>query len=102
MNKKRQIVRLLEKRTVVSFEELLAIVGNEDTTKKYIMELKEYGVIASDGWIKVRGTRVKVYCISKEGLEAYKQELERRRMKKIQNLLKFTDSPSHFRWSRPE
>ena len=84
MSKKEHLVRFLEKRRIVSFDELLEFLGSPNTTKHYVMELKRFGVLKARDVLKLDGKQVVVYFISRKGLEAYKEELQRRRQKKVE------------------
>ena len=84
MTKKERLVRFLEGRRIVSYNELLRLLGSENTTKHYIMELKEFGVLKYRDTLNLGDQRVVVYFISHKGLEAYKEELRRRREKKVE------------------
>ena len=84
MSKKERLVRFLEKRRIVAFNELLQLLGSVNTTKHYVMELKEFGVLKYRDVLRLNGKQVVVYFISHKGLEAYKEELKRRREKKVE------------------
>lgn len=84
MSKKERLVKLLERRRIISFDELLQLLGSENTTKHYVMELKEFGVLKYRDVLRLNGKQVVVYFVSQKGLEAYKEELRRRREKKVE------------------
>ena len=80
--KKEKLVRKLEKRSIISFNEFVEILGSINTAKHYVLELKRYGVLKYRDIVRVEGKRVVVYFISHKGLEEYKVELQRRKEKK--------------------
>ena len=84
--KKKKLIKFLEKRQIVLSTELLELLGSRNTLKSYLRELSEYGVIAARDILAINGRQVAAYCISHENLEFYKQDLERRRQKRLQNL----------------
>lgn len=85
--KKKKLIKFLEKRQIVLSTELLELLGgNRNTLKSYLRELSEYGVIQARDIIWLNGRQVALYCISHENLELYKQDLERRRQKRLANL----------------
>ena len=81
--KKERLVRFLEDRRIVAFDELVQLLGSENTAKHYIMELKRFNVLKYRDVIKVNGRQITVYFVSKKGLEAFKEELRKRRQKKV-------------------
>ena len=88
MTKKEELVRFLEGRRIVSYNELLRLLGSENTTKHYIMELRRAGVLKYRDIIEVDGKRVVAYFVSQKGLTAYKDELRRRKQKKAELIQK--------------
>ena len=88
MSKKDKLIKLLAKRRVISYNEILDLLGSENTTKHYIMELRRYGVLKYRDVLKLDNRRVVVYFVSKKGLEEYKVELQRRKEKKAEILRK--------------
>ena len=84
--KKKKLIRFLEKRQIVLSTELLELLGSRNTLKSYLKELSEYGVIQARDIVWLDNRQVALYCISHENLELYKQDLERRRQKRLQNL----------------
>lgn len=84
MSKKERLVKLLERRRIISFDELLQLLGSVNTTKHYVMELKEFGVLKYRDVLRLNGKQVVVYFVSRKGLEQYKEELKRRREKKVE------------------
>ena len=88
MSKKEKLVKTLEKRRIISYDELVTILGSVNTAKHYIMELRRYGVLKYRDSIKVQDKRVTVYFVSRKGLEQYKIELQRRKEKKAEILRK--------------
>ena len=84
---KKKLIRFLEKRQIVLSTELLELLGgNRNTLKSYLKELSEFGVFQARDVVWLNGRRVAIYCISHENLELYKQDLERRRQKRLANL----------------
>ncbi|MBB5253514.1 hypothetical protein [Sulfurisphaera ohwakuensis] len=88
MSKKEKLVKTLEKRRIISYEEIVNTLGSINTAKHYIMELKKFGVLKYRDSIKAQGKRIVVYFVSKKGLEEYKRELQRRKEKKAEILKK--------------
>ena len=83
MSKKERLVKLLERRRIISFDELLQLLGSVNTTKHYVMELKRFGVLKARDVLRLDRPIV-VYFVSHKALKEYEEELQRRRQKKVE------------------
>ena len=86
LSKKAKLLRFLEKRRIVSFTEILQLLGSINTAKHYVMELKRAGVLKHRDVLRLDGRPVVVYFVSRKGLEQYKEELQKRKQKKVELL----------------
>lgn len=77
-SKKFKLVKFLEKRRIVTFDELRQLLGSEATTKAYVGELKRAGVLKYRDLLRLNGRTYVAFFVSHKGLEAYKQELEQK------------------------
>ena len=84
VTKKDALIHFLEKRRIVSFDEIVQLLDSVNTAKHYIMELRRAGVLKYRDVVTVKGKQATVYFVSHKGLEAYKEELRRRRQKKVE------------------
>ena len=80
--KKERLLGFLEERRIVSFSELVELLGNKDTAKHYVMELRRAGVLKYRDVIRAGDKRVVVYFVSPRGLEQYKEELRQKKLRK--------------------
>ena len=80
--KKARLLRLLEERRIVSFNEVLQVLGNKDTAKHYVMELRRAGVLKYRDVIRVGDKRVVVYFVSHVALKEYEEELRQKKLRK--------------------
>ena len=83
MKKKDKLLRFLEKRRIVAYNEILMLLGSENTTKHYIMELRRAGVLKARDVLRL-GRPIVVYFVSHKALKEYEEELERRRQRKAE------------------
>ena len=80
--KKKRLLGFLEERRIVSFNELVELLGNKDTAKHYVMELRRAGVLKYRDVIRVGDKRVVVYFVSHVALKEYEEELRQKKLRK--------------------